>query len=62
MNYGIVINKNNLIKDDELPKNLVVIGKNEHPTIPFENETNDILLEKKAAIFFNRMINDINKK
>ena len=60
MNYEILVNKNNLIEDNDLPKKLVVVGKNLHPTITFENETNDILLEEKAAIFLNRMLNDFN--
>ena len=62
MNYEIVINKNNSIRDEELPQRLTVIGINNHPTISFENETNEILLEEKAALFFNMMMNDFNKK
>ena len=62
MDYGIIINKENLIKDDELPKKLVAVGINKHPTISFENETNEILLEETAAVFFNKMMNDFNAK
>lgn len=43
MDYEIIVNKNNLIRDDELPQVLKVVGINTHPTIPFENETNKIL-------------------
>ena len=61
MDYEIIVNKNKLIRDDELPQKLKVVGKNNHPTIAFENETNDILLEETAALFFNRMMNDFNR-
>ncbi|MBR2996997.1 M15 family metallopeptidase [Candidatus Saccharibacteria bacterium] len=60
MDYEIIINKNKCIKNEELPKKLVAIGKNEHPTISFENETDDILLEETAALFFIKMMNDFN--
>ena len=62
MDYGIIINKNNLIREEQLPQKLIAVGKNYHPTITFENETNDILLEETAALFFNKMLDDINKK
>ena len=60
MDYEIIVNKNNLIKDEDLPQRFIVVGKNDHPTIALENESNDILLEETAALFFMQMINDFN--
>ena len=61
MNYEIIVNKSFPIKDENLPKKLVVVGKNDHPSVNLENESNDILLEEKAAHYFIRMIEDLNK-
>ena len=60
MDYGIIINKERLITDDELPKKLIAVGINTHPTISFEGETNEILLEETAALWFNKMVGDFN--
>ena len=61
MNYEIIVNKSFPIKDEDLPKKLVVVGKNDHPRVNLENESNDILLEEKTAYYFIRMIEDFNK-
>lgn len=61
MDYEIIVNKSFPIKDEDLPKKLVVVGKNDHPSVNLENESNDILLEEKAAYYFIRMIEDLNK-
>ena len=61
MDYEIIVNKNFPIKDEVLPKKLVVVGKSDHPSVNLENESNDILLEEKAAYYFIRMIEDLNK-
>ena len=61
MNYEIIVNKSFPIKDEDLPKELVVVGKNYHPSVNLENESNDILLEEKTAYYFIRMIEDFNK-
>ena len=45
MNYEIIVNKSFPIKDEDLPKKLIVVGKNDHPSVNLENESNDILLE-----------------
>jgi D-alanyl-D-alanine carboxypeptidase len=60
MDYGIIINKERLITDDELPKKLIAVGVNTHPTISFEGGTNEILLEETAALWFNKMVGDFN--
>ena len=33
MNYEIIVNKSFPIKDEDLPKKLVVVGKNDHPSV-----------------------------
>jgi D-alanyl-D-alanine carboxypeptidase len=61
MDYTVLVNKDHLIKDSDLPKNLVIVGKMEQPTIPIaDGETDDILLEEKAAKYFLKMMNDFN--
>ncbi len=62
MDYEILINKDNLIQVDQLPKKLTAVGKNIHPTVSLdENETDDIMLEERAAYYFNQMVNDFNR-
>ena len=60
MDYGIIVNKEKLIKDNELPQKLTVIGKSTHPTIAFEGESDDICLEETAALYFQQMASDFN--
>ena len=62
MDYEILVNKKNYIKSEEIPGNLVSVGKNEHPTISFGGETDEILLEETAANWFNKMIEDCNNR
>ena len=60
MDYTILINKNNLIKADDLPKDLVSVGKMKQPTISLDGESDDILLERQTAQYFIKMMNDFN--
>lgn len=58
--YEILINKENFITDDQIPRNLATVGLNLFPT-EGEYFSNVIELEEIAATNFKNMINEANK-
>lgn len=58
--YDFLVNKNNYIAEEQLPKNLVVVGPNLFP-IGNAFSSSVVELEKIAAINFKDMINEANK-
>ncbi len=59
-NYEILINKNNFITEDQIPKNLTSVGPNLFPTEGLLSSS-VIELEEIAATNFKNMINEANK-
>lgn len=58
--YEILINKDHLITDEQIPKNLIAVGHNLFP-IEGEFSSSVVELENVAAINFMNMINEANK-
>lgn len=59
MDYTILVNKKNIINENQIPKELEIVGKN---FWKIENvfEEDFVYLEKIAAFNFNKMIRDCN--
>lgn len=56
----VLVNKDNPIKEEYIPKNLTVIGPNLFP-LPINHSSDVVEMEVEAAINFNNMANELKK-